>query len=101
MLTLLSRLISRLLLSNLRKPGGEMITRASVGYDDERTVRPIIQTCPTIYPNTKRKQASCVLNEPLARFADNPHIATPSKRDLEPSSTSPHTTFPVPLPPYL
>ncbi|KAH9963843.1 hypothetical protein BC827DRAFT_1191424 [Russula dissimulans] len=36
-----------------------------------------------------------------ARFADNPHIATPSRRDLEPSHASPHTTFPIPLPPYL
>ncbi|KAI9437898.1 hypothetical protein F5148DRAFT_1353944, partial [Russula earlei] len=36
-----------------------------------------------------------------ARFSDNPHIATPSKRDLEPSLPVLHATFPIPLPPYL
>ncbi|KAH9979055.1 hypothetical protein BGW80DRAFT_1532711 [Lactifluus volemus] len=36
-----------------------------------------------------------------ARFTHNPHIATPSKRDLNPSVPSQHATFPIPLPPYL
>jgi hypothetical protein len=36
-----------------------------------------------------------------ARFTHNPHIATPSKRDLEPSLPIQHATFPIPLPPYL
>ncbi|KAI9455441.1 hypothetical protein BJY52DRAFT_1121937 [Lactarius psammicola] len=36
-----------------------------------------------------------------ARFTDNPHIAVPSKRDLEPPLPTLLTTFPVPLPPYL
>ena len=36
-----------------------------------------------------------------ARFTDNPHIATPSKRDLEPALPVLQTTFPIPLPPYL
>ncbi|KAH8994745.1 hypothetical protein EDB86DRAFT_2925544 [Lactarius hatsudake] len=36
-----------------------------------------------------------------ARFTDNPHIAVPSKRDLEPPLPTLLTTFPIPLPPYL
>ncbi|KAI9442615.1 hypothetical protein H4582DRAFT_1299125 [Lactarius indigo] len=36
-----------------------------------------------------------------ARFTDNPHIAAPSKRDLEPPLPTLLTTFPIPLPPYL
>ena len=36
-----------------------------------------------------------------ARFTDNPHIAAPSKRDLEPPLPVLQTTFPIPLPPYL
>lgn len=36
-----------------------------------------------------------------ARFTDNPHIAAPSKRDLEPAIPVLQTTFPIPLPPYL
>ncbi|KAI0256393.1 hypothetical protein BJV78DRAFT_1118149 [Lactifluus subvellereus] len=36
-----------------------------------------------------------------ARFTDNPHIAAPSKRDLELSPPALHATFPIPLPPYL
>ncbi|KAH9994346.1 hypothetical protein BJV74DRAFT_725416, partial [Russula compacta] len=36
-----------------------------------------------------------------ARFMDNPYIAVPSKRDLEPSPPILHATFPIPLPPYL
>ncbi|KAI0045892.1 hypothetical protein FA95DRAFT_1680166 [Auriscalpium vulgare] len=34
-------------------------------------------------------------------FAGNPHIAVPSRRDLEPMRPTVHATFPVPLPPYL
>jgi hypothetical protein len=41
------------------------------------------------------------LNECAARFTHNPHIAMPSKRDLNPSVPSQHATFPIPLPPYL
>lgn len=37
----------------------------------------------------------------LARFTGNPHVAAPSKRDLEPSVPIPNATFPIPLPPYL
>lgn len=37
----------------------------------------------------------------IAHFTGNPHIAAPSKHDLEPSVPIPHTTFPIPLPPYL
>ncbi|KAH9027729.1 hypothetical protein EDB85DRAFT_1974219 [Lactarius pseudohatsudake] len=36
-----------------------------------------------------------------ARFTDNPHIAVPSTRDLEPPLPTLLTTFPIPLPPYL
>ena len=36
-----------------------------------------------------------------ARFTGNPHVAAPSKHDLEPSVPIPHATFPIPLPPYL
>jgi hypothetical protein len=37
----------------------------------------------------------------IVRFTDNPHIALPTKRDLEPTPLLPHMTFPVPLPQYL
>ncbi|KAF8499624.1 hypothetical protein F5888DRAFT_1684047 [Russula emetica] len=36
-----------------------------------------------------------------AHFTGNPHVAIPSKNDLEPSVPIPHPTFPIPLPPYL
>jgi hypothetical protein len=48
------------------------------------------------YPGSSTKNSNCT-----ARFTDNPHVAVPSKRDLEPSLPIPHTTFPIPLPPYL
>lgn len=36
-----------------------------------------------------------------AHFTDNPHVAAPSRRDLEPPLPTLLTTFPIPLPPYL
>ncbi|KAI0295837.1 hypothetical protein B0F90DRAFT_1811406 [Multifurca ochricompacta] len=36
-----------------------------------------------------------------AHFTDNPHIAIPSKHDLELSLPTLQATFPIPLPPYL
>ncbi|KAI0271139.1 hypothetical protein BGY98DRAFT_204810 [Russula aff. rugulosa BPL654] len=85
-----------------------MITMASVGYDGGRTVRLI-----SFYSASDSPSFPLPLNKikPLlgltdksngtARFTGNPHVAAPSKRDLEPSVPIPHATFPIPLPPYL
>ncbi|KAA1473985.1 hypothetical protein DENSPDRAFT_840528 [Dentipellis sp. KUC8613] len=36
-----------------------------------------------------------------ARFTGNPHIAAPTRQDIDPARPVTHPTFPTPLPPYL
>ena len=71
-----------------------MITRENVGYDDEKMVG-------LPYNNLRSLDYTLVLNKFTARFTHNPHIAAPSKRDIDPSLPVVHPTFPIPLPPYL
>jgi hypothetical protein len=96
--------------SNQRKSGDGMTTRANVGSDDGRTVRLLFDNAHFFPPTkaTKNQKKNQILREHptsilarTARFTDNPHIALPTKRDLEPGPDLPQTTFPIPLPPYL
>src|SRR6266550_826040 len=104
-------MLTLLIQSSLRKSGAGMITRASVGYDGGRTVRLISFYSASNSPSLSPTGSICTKIKPpwvltdksngTARFTGNPHVAAPSKHDLEPSVPIPHTTFPIPLPPYL
>jgi hypothetical protein len=97
-------MLTLLIQSSLRKFGAGMITRASVGYDGGRTVRLIssyIASSPPLPRTNKPTWGLTDRSDGTARFTGNPHVAAPSKHDLEPSVPIPHATFPIPLPPYL
>ncbi|KAI0066059.1 hypothetical protein BV25DRAFT_1988543 [Artomyces pyxidatus] len=86
----------------LRNPG--LTTRfAHLSLNGQSARRPV--SAPVTPKKVSRRDENegkrWVRRKENARFTGNPHIAAPSKRDLDPARPNALATFPIPLPPYL